>query len=172
VLVVLAMACFPGLAAAEENSGIQYETDVPTVPEDEGSNIPSKKHSGDSNTSDESDNEAAGSNTPGGVGSGGGDDSGTSSGNAGTNTGQSSPGTGGSEDKAANGSQPAGGKVGDAQSLPTVSSAVSDTDDEGGSSPLVPILIAVAVLAAISVGAFYYRQRRQGHGSAVSPNAN
>jgi MYXO-CTERM domain-containing protein len=32
--------------------------------------------------------------------------------------------------------------------------------DSGGSSPLVPILIAVAVLAAISVGAVLVRQRR------------
>ncbi|HYC82557.1 MAG TPA: hypothetical protein VEB65_12265, partial [Solirubrobacterales bacterium] len=31
----------------------------------------------------------------------------------------------------------------------------------GGSSPLVPILVAVAVLAALSVGAVLYRQRRQ-----------
>lgn len=46
----------------------------------------------------------------------------------------------------------------------------SSSDD--GSSPLVPILIAVAVLAAISIGAFYYRQRRQEPGSTVSPNAN
>jgi hypothetical protein len=38
----------------------------------------------------------------------------------------------------------------------------------------VPILIAVAVLAAISIGAVIYRQRRQddgGSGSTVSPKA-
>ncbi len=53
--------------------------------------------------------------------------------------------------------------------------AVSASDDGGGSSPLVPILIAVAVLAAISIGAVIYRQRRQdsgGSGSPVSPKAS
>jgi hypothetical protein len=41
----------------------------------------------------------------------------------------------------------------------------------GGSSPLVPILIAVAVLAAISIGAVVLRQRRT-PSAPVSPNAN
>ena len=31
----------------------------------------------------------------------------------------------------------------------------------GGSSPVVPILVAVAVLAALSIGSVVYRQRRQ-----------
>jgi len=163
------MACFPSLAAAEENSGIQYETDVPSVPKDEGSNIPSKKHPGGSNTSNEADNEATGSNTPGGAGSGGGDNSSTG---GGTGTGQGSPGSGGGGDKAANGSQAAGGDVSGAQPIETVPAASKQAADDGGSSPLVPILIAVAVLAAISIGAFYYRQRRQGSGSTVSPSAN
>ena len=44
----------------------------------------------------------------------------------------------------------------------------------GGSSPLVPILIAIAVLAAISIGVVMMRQRRQrrGPGSSVSPKAS
>jgi cobalamin biosynthesis Mg chelatase CobN len=163
------MACFPGLAAAEENSGIQYESDVPTVPEDQdGSNIPSKKHSGDSNTSDEADAGASGSNTSGGAGSGGGDDSGTG---GGTSTGQGNQAQGGGGGKGADGSQAAGG-VGDGKALPTAtSSAVQASSEDGGSSPLVPILIAAAVLATISIGAYYYRQRRD-PGSPVSPNAS
>lgn len=44
----------------------------------------------------------------------------------------------------------------------------SASTDTGGSSPLVPILIAVAVLAAISVGAVLYRQRR-GSAGGLSP---
>lgn len=148
---------------AEENSGIQYEPDVPTVPEDESSNIP-KKHSGGSNA-DEDDAEASGSNAPG-AGSGGGDSSA-----GGTGTGQGNQATGGGGDKAANGSKPAGGDVGKAQSLQTVSSPATESSDDG-SSPLVPVLIAVAVLAAISIGAYYYRQRRQDTGSPVSPNAS
>jgi len=45
----------------------------------------------------------------------------------------------------------------------------------GGSSPLVPILIAIAALAAISIGAVMLRARRQrdGRGGApVSPEAS
>ena len=49
-------------------------------------------------------------------------------------------------------------------------------DDGGGSSPLVPILIAIAVLAAISVAVVMIRQRRQrnsrGPTAAASPEAN
>ena len=98
------MACFPGLAAAEENSGIQYETDVPTVPSDKGSNIPSK-NSG--NSPDESDAEASGSNSPGGVGSGGGGNSDT----GGTGTSQGNQAQGGNGGQSSGGSKPAGGDV-------------------------------------------------------------
>lgn len=163
------MACFPGVAAAEENSGIQYESDVPTVPTDEGSNIPSKKHSGGSNTSDESDAEASGANTPEGAGSGEGDDSGTG---GGTHNSQGNQASGGDGDKAANGAKPAAGKVGQAKTLPVKADGIDPTASDDGSSPLVPILIAVAVLAAISIGAYYYRQRRQGPGDTISPKAS
>lgn len=44
---------------------------------------------------------------------------------------------------------------------------------DGGSSPLAPILIAIAVLAAISLGTVLYRQRRQRSGSQpISPKAS
>jgi hypothetical protein len=163
------MACFPGLAAAD-NSGIQYESEIPSVPKDEGSNIPSKKDSVDSKASDESDAGATNSNTPGGVGSAEGDDSGTG---GGAPASQGNQGTGGGDGKAADGSKPAAGKVGDSEKLPVKESSVNPASaSDDGSSPLVPILIAVAVLAAISIGAFYYRQRRQDPGSPVSPNAS
>jgi hypothetical protein len=45
-------------------------------------------------------------------------------------------------------------------------------EDDSSSSPLVPILIAIVVLAAISIGAYYYRQRRQGADPSVSPKAS
>lgn len=160
------MACFPGLAAAEENSGIQYETDVPNVP-DTGSNIPPKKKSGGTNPSDGSNPAANESNTPGGVGSGEDEES-----SAGAGTTQRNPGSGAGDGKAADGSKPAGGDVSGAQPIKTVNSATEQASDDGGSSPLVPILIAVAVLAAISVGAYYYRQRRQGPDSTVAPPAS
>ena len=46
----------------------------------------------------------------------------------------------------------------------------------GGSSPVVPILIAVVVLAAISIGVVLYRQRKSDQdgsdGRASSPSAS
>ena len=163
VLAVLAIACFPGLAQAEENSGIQYETDVPTVPSDKSSNIPSKDKSGGTNAPSESESEASKSDTPAGAAVGGGDDSGQG---GGTPSGQSNQAGSGDGQKAKNGSQDSAGNINAAQPLEVTPAA--ETDSDGGSSPLVPILIAVAVLAAISVGYFIYRQRRQGPGSPVS----
>ena len=163
VLAVLAIACFPGLAQAEENSGIQYETDVPTVPSHESSNIPSKNKSGGTNAPSESESEASSSESPGGAASGGSDDSGQG---GGTPSGQSSQAGGGDGQKAGGGSKDSAGKINAAQPLAVTPAA--ETDSGGGSSPLVPILIAVAVLAAASIGYFLYRQRRQGPGSTVS----
>jgi cobalamin biosynthesis Mg chelatase CobN len=167
VLAVLAIACFPGLAQAEDNSGIQYESDVPTVPSHESSNIPSKNKSGGTKapSESESESEAKSSESSGGVATGGSDDSGQG---GGTPSGQSNQAGGGDGQKAKNDAQNAGaGSINAAQPLATTSDSAGDTSD-GGSSPLVPILIAVAVLAAISIGYFYYRQRRQGPGSTVS----
>jgi len=47
-------------------------------------------------------------------------------------------------------------------------------NDDGGSSPLVPILIAIAALAAISVATVMLRQRRPPSGPAAtaSPEAS
>jgi hypothetical protein len=51
-----------------------------------------------------------------------------------------------------------------------------ETSSGGGSSPVVPILIAVIVLAAISIGVVLYRQRKSGgqgpDRSVSSPNAS
>ncbi|HEU4463321.1 MAG TPA: hypothetical protein VFR75_12095 [Solirubrobacterales bacterium] len=162
---MLAIACFPGLAQAEDNSGIQYETDVPTVPSDKSSNIPSKDKSGGTNapTESESESEASKSDTPTGAVTGGGGDSGQG---GGTPSGQSNQAGSGDGQKANNGSKDSAGNINAAQPLEVTPAA--ETDSDGGSSPLVPILIAVAVLAAISIGYFVYRQRRQGPGSPVS----
>jgi hypothetical protein len=157
------MACFPGLAAADENSGIQYEVgEAPTAPTGGGSNIPSQKKSGGSNSGGPN---AEASTGPNGEGSGGGANTG-----AGSGPGQGNQGSGGNNGQGAGGTK-AAGSVGDAQTLKTAPSAAAQTADDG-SSPLVPILIAVAVLAAISIGAYYYRQRRQDPGSTVSPKAS
>lgn len=158
------MALFPGLAQAEESSGIQYESEVPTVPHHESSNIPSAKPGGSNNGG--SGPGATSSNTPnGGAGKG------NSSTGGGAHSGQPSQGSAGGNGSGGNGAKNAGGNIGESQKVANPGQPVSETS-EGSSSPLVPILIAIAVLAAISIGAFYYRQRRQGDDSPISPKAS
>jgi cobalamin biosynthesis Mg chelatase CobN len=74
-------------------------------------------------------------------------------------TGQGSPGGGSAEHNAAQPQQ--GSQVG---------STASESGDD--SSPLVPILVAILVLAAISLGAVMLRRRRQAGGPSVSPEAS
>jgi hypothetical protein len=163
VLALLAFACFPVLAQAE----VQYE-DAPqkiTVP-------PPKKpvHHSEPKANKSTSPESGGSQGGGGGGNTGSGGGGSGSGGSpstsnpstagGNGNGQGNPG------KAPTGAQK-GGSVQQAKALkaPTTSSS-----SNGGSSPLVPILIAIAVLAAISVGIVVMRQRGQGgdDGPAVS----
>jgi cobalamin biosynthesis Mg chelatase CobN len=168
LLALLAMACFPVLVRAEGSAGAQYEpaplsatppgskTQSHSAPKanSSGSNgggaeAPSgSNRSGSSEESPATDSES--SAPPGGAGTGGG-------GNGGH--GQSNPGKNSSH---------AGGS-----SAQHLEQASTQQDNGGGSSPLLPILIAVAVLAAISIGAYVYRQRRQSRGpdTRVSPEA-
>ena len=46
----------------------------------------------------------------------------------------------------------------------------SAESDDGGSSPVVPILIAIALLAAVSVGVVVW-QRRRGDAPPITPKA-
>jgi hypothetical protein len=166
VLAVLALACSPALAHAEEATGPVYEPDVPTVPQEEspGGAHPGKKGSGNGGNEDV---EAEKGNAPGYVGSGG--DNGSKGGG--------SQGAQGNQGPTGNGGQPGSGSVGSGVALgegnqPTELGEKTSSVSGDGSSPLVPILIAIVVLAAISIGAYYYRQRRQGAGSSVSPKAS
>lgn len=154
VLALLAFASFPVLAQANPN----YETEDTTLPEGGGGKS-STHHKNPSGS--ESSREAEQSKVPGG---GGGNGGGTPNGGspkslegASKGSNPSSPGGGGeSQGKPGNGAT-AGEKPSNGVQMGEPKSAVSDS---GGSSPLVPILIAVAVLAAISVGAVLVRQRR------------
>ena len=132
------------------------------MPKDESSNIPSKNKSGGTDAPSEAESEASNSNTETGGATGGGNDSGQG---GGTPSGQSSQAGGGDGQKAKSGAQDSAGNIKAAQPLAT---APAPETDSGGSSPLVPILIAVALLAAASIGYFFYRQRRQDPGSPVS----
>ena len=133
------------------------------MPSDKSSNIPPKNKSGGTDAPSEPESEASKSDTPAGGTTGGGGDSGQG---GGTPSGQSSQAGGGDGQKAQNGSQDSAGNINAAQPLDVATAP--ETDSDGGSSPLVPILIAVALLAAASIGYFFYRQRRQGPGSTVS----
>lgn len=159
------MACFPGFVQARESSGIQYESEVPTVPTHES--IPPAKHHKGSNTQSEAESEASGSNAPNGGGTGG---NGNSNTGGGAHSGQSKQGSPGGNGGTEGGSKSA--KAGNVGESKPVANSSQPAEDSGSSSPLVPILIAIAVLAAISVGAFYFRQRRQGADTSVSPKAS
>ncbi len=169
LLALLAFAFSP--VALADSSGQQYEDALPTPT---GGKKPEHK----------SQPKATKSSQPGGTAA---PSSGGGSGSSGSDGGSSTSPSGGSGNTTATGngggtaqsSQPSGqGNSGNStaknQSAPqptTQASPVSSktSSDDGGSSPLVPILIAIAVLAAISVGVVVMRQRRQRDGGQVSP---
>lgn len=161
VLALLAFACFPALAQAET----VYENESTTLPGGGAGKTPTQHKNPDSPESSPKAHDSTpdgGTEQPNGESSEGG---GASTGNPSTpNGGGVAQGNDGEGSKVAN-EQPGGG-VQNAKPLATTTSA-----DDDSSSPLVPILIAVAVLAAISVGAVLYRQRR-GSSGRFSPNAS
>lgn len=82
------------------------------------------------------------------------------------------------------GSKPSGGanaggpegSIGEQKDLGGTQQGKNVSESSGGSSPVVPILIAVVVLAAISIGVVLYRQRKSDQdgsgGRASSPSAS
>jgi cobalamin biosynthesis Mg chelatase CobN len=162
VLALLAFACFPVLAQAENTV---YEPESTHLPHEAGKTPIHQTHN-----QGESSPEAQVSRTPGGGGSGPG-----SSGNqngASQEPHPSSPGGSGQNQRGEGNGAVNGQKqpVGQVQTAKPVANSTQPAD-EGSSSPLVPILIAVAVLAAISIGAVLLRQRR-GSDSRISPKAS
>lgn len=166
MLALLALASFPAVAQAD-SGGAQYETAVP-------------KATGHEETPTRSNEVTAGSSkddggTSGGSRSGAGDSGSDSSGGA---SGNKNGSTGGGDGKGQGNSGKA--SLSDQHATPSDDSESNETgfaptgsqsDDDGGSSPLVPILIAIVLLAAVSVGIVYYRQRRGGAGAPASPKA-
>jgi cobalamin biosynthesis Mg chelatase CobN len=162
VLALLAFACFPVLAQAET----VYTPESTTLPGGGGGNPPTQHKNPNSPESSHkahaSSPDGGGTEQPDEESEGGGASKDNPSTPGGVGNTQSKDGEGA---KVAN--KQAGGSVQAGKPLPTTATAA----DDDSSSPLVPILIAVAVLAAISVGAVLYRQRRGGDGR-VSPNAS
>ena len=160
VLALLAFACSPGLAQAET----VYEENDTNLPGE--TNSPSKHKNPDT---PESSPKAHASQNPDDGGSQ--PDESSESENKGSTGNPSTPGGGGGpQGKDGEGAKAAGDTPGGSvQAAVPLETSAATSDD--GSSPLVPILIAVAVLAAISVGAVLYRQRRGGD-DGFSPNAS
>lgn len=157
VLALLALSCPPALAGAD-SSGIQYEDAPPTVS--------GGKAKQDREQSAGASGAASGGSSAGGAAGGGG--SGSSGSGSGGGAASGSGGVGTVDGAAGQGNPGAGspGSVGSAQALEAGRPASSG----GGSSPLVPILIAIAALAAISLGALLIRHRRRG--ASDSPAAS
>jgi cobalamin biosynthesis Mg chelatase CobN len=169
VLALLAFACFPVLAQAGESFGPQYETEVPTV---KGHTTPPSNTGGDSpaHSSNVPGSPATGPNTANGPGSP------SSDGSSANDNPSTGPGTGTNQanqgnDPTANGQNPGQQAGGISGGQPVSSQSAAD---DSSSSPLIPILIAIAALAAISIGAVVIRQRRQRQspGARVSPKAS
>jgi hypothetical protein len=158
LLALLAFTCFPVFAQAD-SSGAQYE--VNPVPEGGGhhhQHEPVAKSS--TNNSGGTPSAPAGSEgAPTEVNSGGvPSEAVKAESDSRPERHQGSP----------EGGQGSGGKQ--AAPSPAPSPAPKPSSD-GGNSPLVPILIALAALAAISVGVFLVRQRRQDSGGLTTPPA-
>jgi len=164
VLALLALACFPALAQAG-SVGPQYTS---VLPGDGGAK--QKENIAKSSESPKS----GGAEAPPATGSSEGyseevppsSESGSPANTA--NTGNDGGKSQGNPDK---GNKPRPeAKVHKASPPPVIKPSPSATvpADDGGSSPLVPILIALAVLAAISIAAVVIRQRRQRDGANPS----
>ena len=162
MFALLAFLCLPAFALAEDSSSIEYRDAPPS--------IPGQKSGGTSANSSEADGGgSAPSQSSTAPGTSGGDpsDEESSSDKSGAAGGKGN-GNGGN----GNGGAPTGKSgVGAGKVLDTADEA--PISHESSSSPLVPILIALAILAAISIGFVAYKRRRQdpGGGSAVSPEA-
>jgi hypothetical protein len=155
VLALLALACFPVLAQADSGT-IEYD---PSLPNDGGA----RQNENIAKSSESPNSGGAEAPPSGGAGAGYGKQASPSSEGQGKANAGNDGGTGqGSPDKGNN--LPGETKVQPA--APTVRLDADSSDD--GSSPLVPILIAAAVLAAISIAALMIRRRRERDGSSPS----
>jgi cobalamin biosynthesis Mg chelatase CobN len=162
LFALLAFTCFPVFAQAEGSSGLQYETEP----------LPKEHHQ------QQKEPVANTSNNGGGTPSAPADSNETPSSEVGSGGGTSSEAV---EGGSGNGSEPhqtspeAGqGKHNENVAPSHATTPAKPESQGGGSSPLVPILIALVALAAISIGVFVMRQRRggsSGGGKLSAPRA-
>jgi cobalamin biosynthesis Mg chelatase CobN len=178
VLALLALALFPVLAHAEQNSGGAVYT--PEIPSVESAPSTTTHHSTEKpathhKTPNSPPAKGSAAKT-GGVGTGesetenGSAEGNKASGEGSSNKGEGNPPTGGGgggnpPNSGGGGGKPEGSISGAKEVPQTQSGTNASHSGGGGSSPVVPILIAVAVLAAISIGVVLYRQRKSQGGS-------
>jgi cobalamin biosynthesis Mg chelatase CobN len=183
VLALLALALFPVSAFAGSGEKV-YETEIPSVTSEPSSGESGKTptHHNGTNTGKSESEQAKGSNAEtGGTGSEGSEKEGGSSEGGHKKKHSSSEEEEGNPSTTAGGGNNSGGGNNGGQSesglsngKPVGSETATGTPvskSSGGSSPVVPILIAVVVLAAISIGVVLYRQRKSdqdGPGGRVS----
>jgi cobalamin biosynthesis Mg chelatase CobN len=190
VLALLALALLPASAFAGNSGETVYETEIPSVTSEPSSGAGA---TGKSPTHHKSENnpKAEGSATK--ESNGGSEEgesgSGSSEGGHKKKEGSSSKeeegksstaggGNGGSGNKPSGGANSGGseGSIGEQKNLGNTQQGKNVAQSSGGSSPVVPILIAVVVLAAISIGVVLYRQRKSDQdgsgGRASSPSAS
>jgi cobalamin biosynthesis Mg chelatase CobN len=159
-IALFALSCFPAFAQAQTSAEVEYQDAPPTVP----------GHTGGS----AKDNEPSATKANAGGGSGGDSNSpggGSAKGGSSDKTGNAAHDGGRGDQQGSQGNRANEGSDGAQQGA---LSATTSEEDDDGSSPLVPILIAIAVLAAISIGVVVMRQRRgqdASPGSPASPEA-
>jgi cobalamin biosynthesis Mg chelatase CobN len=170
MLVLLALALFPVMAHAENAGEAVYETAIPSAKNNPSSGSHPVNHKSP-NTGQSESGRATGSDA-GGVGSEGSEKKSGSEGN-GSKEGSSQEGEknpsmaagGGNGNKPNGGAGQSEGGISEAHKIGG-STSPAKAHGSGGSSPVVPILIAVVVLAAISIGVVLYRQRKSGQGGS------
>lgn len=186
------MALFPVAAHAEcsTSSCLNYETEVPSIESSPGGGNTGGKSATHHKPSNNAKAEgSADQESSGGVGTeepeseAGSSEGGHKKGSSKKEEeGKSSTGGGGN---GGNGNKPNGGgansggsegSIGEQKDLGSTQQGKNVAQSSGGSSPVVPILIAVVVLAAISIGVVLYRQRKSSQdgpdGRASSPSAS
>lgn len=163
--MLLAFAFFPAGALAEDSSELEYGEAVPSVPGKTHDKNPAKS-SGSGAGSGKSSTDSGSSSETGTSGDDSSDDKGAAAPNRDGGSGK------GSQDKGA----AADDRSRVAANPPAGETETAPISHDDSSSPLVPILIALAVLAAISIGVVVMRRRSQGQdphtGSSASPEAS
>jgi cobalamin biosynthesis Mg chelatase CobN len=161
-----------------------YETEIPTIESEPSTKTPVEKSATHHKPKNNAKAEGSVSNETGGTGTGEPEGEGSSGshkkkGTSEEEEGKSSTGGGGGNGNKPNGGANGGGSegsIGEQKDLGGTQQGKNVAESSGGSSPVVPILIAVVVLAAISIGVVLYRQRKSGQGGSdgrvSSPNAS